>query len=88
MYIRINKLKKRLQLINNESVVFDFPCVIGKNIGPKTKQGDLKTPELLFILLIFIVILVEKVTLIPLVHFSIVVLSIIPYLTLDRTMPL
>jgi murein L,D-transpeptidase YafK len=45
MYIKVDKSKKRLQLIDNESVVFDFPCATGKNKGKKEIEKDLKTPE-------------------------------------------
>jgi len=45
MYIKVDKSKKRLQLIDKESVVFDFPCATGKNEGKKEKEKDLKTPE-------------------------------------------
>ncbi len=45
MHIKVNKSKKRLQLINNGAVVFDFPCAIGKVKGKKEKEADLKTPE-------------------------------------------
>ena len=45
MYILINKKNLNLQLIDKESVVFDFPCATGKNEGKKEKEGDLKTPE-------------------------------------------
>jgi len=44
-HIFVSKKEKRLQLIKNKSVVLGFKVTLGKRPGKKLKEGDLKTPE-------------------------------------------
>ena len=44
-FIKINKKEKSLQLISDKRVVFNFTCLLGKNIGRKLQKNDMKTPD-------------------------------------------
>ena len=44
-WIRIEKGKFTLSLMREARVVKTFPVAIGKNVGNKTKSGDMRTPE-------------------------------------------
>lgn len=44
-HIKVIKSEKKLRLVEDERVVFTFPCAVGKNFGRKLEQCDLKTPE-------------------------------------------
>ena len=48
-FIVISKLEQKLyvcEAIENDTVrIAEYPVCLGKNIGPKQKKGDMKTPE-------------------------------------------
>lgn len=43
--IVVNKSGKRLLLMDGQKIIKSYLVALGKNKGPKTKQGDKKTPE-------------------------------------------
>src|SRR4030042_197839 len=43
--IVVNKSEKRLLLMDGQKIIKSYLVALGKNKGPKTKQGDKKTPE-------------------------------------------
>jgi murein L,D-transpeptidase YafK len=43
--IVVSKARKRLFLFQGQKAVGSYPVALGKQAGPKTAQGDLKTPE-------------------------------------------
>lgn len=43
--IVVKKSKRRLLLMDGRTVITSYRVALGKNSGPKTRQGDKKTPE-------------------------------------------